>query len=132
MQRVAVGLLMTPVRPKHDLWPAKLDIEDDDVRQAGKHAYTLNEHEDSLLAADAEEIAAASPESAVMTDDAAEVASFLAKAGPTQHLVTLRNNDVLTMKNLENMRKPDVKKCGLNIGEAATLMKRLANHKAQV
>ena len=67
-------------------------------------------------------------------DGAAEVASFLAKAGLTQHFVTftLRNNDVLTMKNLESMRKPDVKKRGLNIGEAATLMKRLANHKAQV
>ena len=63
---------------------------------------------------------------------AAEVASFLAKAGLTQHFVTLRNNDVLTMKNLESMHKPNVKKLGLNIGEAATLMKRLANHKAQV
>ena len=124
MQRVAVGLLMTPVGPKRDLLPANLNVEDDDVRQAGKNVYILNEHEDSLLAAEAEAIAEA--------DGAAEVASFLAKAGLTQHFVTLRNNEVLTMKNLEIMRKPDVKKCGLDIGEAATLMKRLANHKAQV
>ena len=126
MERVAVGLLMTPVGPKRDLLPANRNVEDDDVRQAGTNVYILNEHEDSLLAAEAEAIAEAV--------GAAEVASFLAKAGLTQHFVTctLRNNDVLTMKNLESMRKPDVKKLGLNIGEAATLMKRLANHKAQV
>ena len=70
--------------------------------------------------------------SAVMTDGDAEVASFLAKAGLAQHLPTLRKINVLTMKNLEDLRKPDLMKCGLNIGEAATLMKRLANHKAQV
>ena len=110
MQSVAVGLLMTPVGPKRDLLPANLDVEGDDFRQAGKE--------------EAGAIAKA--------DGAAEVASFLAKAGLTQHFVTLRNNDVLTMKSLESMRKPDVKKLGLNIGEAATLMKRLANHKAQV
>ena len=97
-----------------------------------ENADTLHDHEDPLLAADVKKIAAASPDSAVMRDNAAEVASFLAKAGLTQHFLTLREKDVLTMKNLENMRKPDVKKCGLNIGEAATLMKRLANHKAQV
>ena len=98
MQRVAVGLLMTPVGPKRDLLPANRNVE---IAEAV---------------------------------GAPEVASFLAKAGLTQHFVTftLRNNDVLTMKNLESMRKPDVKKRGLNIGEAATLMKRLANHKAQV
>ena len=67
-----------------------------------------------------------------MTDDAAEVSSFLAKTGLTQHLDALRGNGVGTMGILESMHKPDVKKCGLNIGEAATLMKRLANHKAQV
>ena len=111
-ERVAVGLLMTPVGPKRDLLPANLDVEGDDFRQAGKE--------------EAGAIAKA--------DGAAEVASFLAKAGLTQHFVTctLLNNDVLTMKSLESMRKPDVKKLGLNIGEAATLMKRLANHKAQV
>ena len=70
--------------------------------------------------------------SAVMTDGDAEVASFLAKAGLAQHLPTLRKQNVLTMKNLEDLRKPDLMKCGLNIGEAATLMKRLAKHKAQV
>ena len=67
-----------------------------------------------------------------MTDDAAKVASFLAKTGLTQHLDALLGNGVGTMGILENMHKPDVKKCGLNIGDAATLMKRLANHKAQV
>ena len=97
-----------------------------------ENADTLHDHEDSLLAADVEEIAAASPDSAVMTDNAAEVASFLAKAGLAQHLPTLRKQNVLTMKNLEDLRKPDLMKCGLNIGEAATLMKRLAKHKAQV
>ena len=67
-----------------------------------------------------------------MTDDAAEVASFLAKTGLTQHLDALRGNGVGTMGILENMNKAHVKNCGLKIGEAALLMKRLANHKAQV
>ena len=127
---VAVGLVMAPFPPNDDRLPATL--VQDDVWQAWKNADTLHDHEDPLLAADVKKIAAASPDSAVMTDNAAEVASFLAKAGLAQHFVTLRDKDVLTMKNLEDLRKPDLMKCGLNIGEAATLMKRLAKHKAQV
>ena len=55
-----------------------------------ENADTLHDHEDPLLAADVKKIAAASPDSAVMRDNAAEVASFLAKAGLAQHLPTLR------------------------------------------
>ena len=49
-----------------------------------------------------------------MTDGYAEVASFLAKAGLTEHLESLLKNGVCTREILESLDEADMREWGLD------------------